>query len=114
MVIISNNQRKNSELSEAKKQEMEEIVWQMIEEEGGVKKVFQGMQAFKRLHRQFCEETPRLARIYNNQWVAYHDGRVVASADTHEAVLAEVDEQGISRQEMLTHYFTNEPQRWIL
>ena len=114
MVISPNNQPNNSKIPEAKKQEMEQIVWQMIEEEGGVRKVFERMRAFKRLHRRFCEETPRLAKIYDNQWVAYYDGRVVASADTHEAVLSEIDRQGISRQEMLTHYFTNEPQRWIL
>ena len=111
MTIISDKRPDHQTLSD---EEMYQIVWEMIEESGGLKKVLQDMQAFKKTTSKLSKDYSRLIETHNNQWVAYYDCRLQAHADSHEELLEKIDAMGIPRNGLATRYVTDKPERWIL
>ena len=111
MTILSDKRPHHPSLSD---EEMYQIVWEMIEESGGLKKVLQDMQAFKKTTSKLSKDYSRLIETHNNKWVAYYDCRLQAHADTHEELLEKIDAMGIPRNGLATRYVTDKPEKWIL
>ena len=111
MTIISDKCSEHTELTD---EEMYQIVWEMIEESGGLKKVLQDMQAFKQTNRKFSKDYSGLVKLYNNQWVAYYDCRLQAHAHSREDLLEKINAMGVPRDGSVIRYVTDQPEKWIL
>ena len=109
--IIIDEKGPRLELTEKEKDEMVE---QTLEQAGGIENLFREMRDRAELRRQFEKDRPRLAKLYNNQWIAYSAGRVISHADTHEEVLEEIDARGIPRNSMITQYFADKPRPRVI
>ena len=65
------------------------------------------LQVFYSLYDDLLEQYP-------DRWIAFHDGKVLASGDSQEAILAEVESQGMHRQDVLSEYLdTDPPKLWL-
>lgn len=89
---------------------MEEVIQQM----GGIQVLAREMKDFQDTVSAFMEDEPKLIEQYNNQWVAYHDCRLRAHADSIDALLLQLREQQVPRGEALVRFISNERRIWLL
>ena len=111
MTIISDKRPDHPSLSD---EEMDKILWEMIEDSGGLEKVVEDMQTFKMTTSKLSDDYARLIETHNNKWVAYYDCRLQTHADTHEELLEKIDAMGIPRNGLATRYVTDKPKRYIV
>lgn len=91
--------------------------WQYIFEmlgDGTLEGYLRASEAAERNSRAFQEALPRLAKEYPNRWVAYHDEKLTAVADSHQELLRQIDEQGIPRSDVQTEFLEDPPSVWAL
>ena len=111
MTILSDKRPHHPQLTD---EEMEEILWEMIEDAGGLKQLDEDMTAFKQTNRKFSKDYSSLVKLYNNQWVAYYDSRFQAHADSHKKLLEKIKAMGVPRDGSVIRYVTDRPEKWIL
>lgn len=87
---------------------------ELVRRVGPLEDIRSGLDRFDRSGRAFSAAWPRLIKEYANQWVAVLDGDVVASADSREAVIEAVVEQGLPRSKLFVRYMSEKPRTLIL
>jgi hypothetical protein len=76
--------------------------------------VDQRLATFAQSAELFSESKPRFIETYENQWVAAHDGAVVAAADTLAQVMAMLAGAGISPSETMIRHIDRNPKTLIM
>ena len=92
----------------------DEYMEKVIQEMGGIHVLVKELKDFKNTVRTFQEDEPHLVKRYNNQWVAYHDCRLRAHAESLDFVLERLREQGIPKEDSLVRFVTDKPRKFIL
>ncbi|HEY3783417.1 MAG TPA: hypothetical protein VGL56_20230 [Fimbriimonadaceae bacterium] len=81
---------------------------------GDPQKIRQEMLDFKRTARTFSSDKVHLLAKYRKQWVAAHDGKIVAHAAALPRLLQILDELGIPRQKAMIRYIDQNARKLIL
>ena len=81
---------------------------------GDARKVDDDLYAFRKTAMRLSSRHPRMVARYPNQWIALHSGRVRAHGDSLDAVLWEIDEKGLSRDQTTVRFIDKEPQMLIV
>lgn len=74
-------------------------------------------RSLRKFHRSasvLSSKQPRLIDQYADQWVAVCDGTVVAHGESLEGVLHQVDDQGLSRSEIIVRFIERTQRTLIL
>ena len=72
------------------------------------------LRAFQRSARVLSDNHPRLIDEYPNQWVAVANGTVMAHGNTLKQVLAQIDAEGISRDDVIVRFIERTQRTLIL
>ena len=72
------------------------------------------LRAFQHSARVLSDNFPRLIDEFPDQWVAVADSTVMASGDTLEQVLAQIDDQNISRADVIVRFIERTQRTLIL
>ena len=81
---------------------------------GDPRKVAEDLQAFRETAKLLSSRHTRMVERYPDQWIALHSGEVKAHGDSIEAVLREIDELGLSRDQTIVRFIDREPRTMIL
>ena len=81
---------------------------------GDVRKVGYDLQEFRRNAMRLSSRHPRMVERYPNKWIALHSGGVRAYGDSLDAVLQEIDDKGLSRDQTIVRFIDKEPRTMIL
>ncbi len=94
---------------------VDEAFWEgIIEEIGGLEVIAEKMRMFRRCIKRMNDERDALMETYPDKWVAMSEDGVVAVADDHKGVLAELDRKGIDRGDVFTELLDTNPPVMIL
>jgi len=72
------------------------------------------LSAFQESAAVFSSNKPRLIDEYENKWVAAHEGRIVAVADTMTSLLSMMSDKGVPANDALVRHIDREPKTLIL
>ncbi len=81
----------------------------ILERMGGAEQVRLELHEFRKLVSKLWDERATLISEHPNQWVALSQNGVVSVADSVNAVLADVDAQGIRRRKVIIEYLDTDP-----
>ena len=82
---------------------------------GDPRKVDEELQAFNRTAECLSEPSHRrVIERYPGQWVALHTGRVRAHDASLDIVLAQLDSEGLSREQAIVRFIHDKPRTVIL
>jgi len=81
---------------------------------GDPRSVARELRAFRRTAKVLSSRTPRLIDEYPKQWVAIHKARVRAHAGTLQSLLAQVEEKGLPRGQVIVRYIDRTQRTMIL
>lgn len=81
---------------------------------GDPRKVEKELAGFRQTTKLLSADRPRLIDKYLKQWVALYDNEVKASAPSLDELLAEVDKQGLPRQQVIIRYIDRELRTMVL
>ena len=87
---------------------------EVIQRLGPLDEIRRDIADFKLSARTFSSHRPRLIDEYRQQWVAVHEGNVVAHADSFAAVMDAVDEQRTPRSKVLVRFIDENMRTMIL
>ncbi len=77
-------------------------------------KIARSLRAFEKSTRVLSKSHPRLIEEYPDQWVAVANSTVMASGDTLEQVLTRIDDQNISRADVIVRFIERTRRTMIL
>ena len=83
-----------------------------LEDFGDPAEVWKGLIGFSQAVHEFSES--ELLDQYLHQWVAVHDGKVVATAGSFDEVLRMVESENIPRENLIIRHVDDEPRVQIL
>ena len=86
----------------------------MIKQMGGTQAISRGIQDFTERVRHFDGRRAELTKEYPNKWVAMYEKEIVASSNSLEGLLTELDSCGVSKREAIIDFLNTEPQIFIL
>ena len=78
------------------------------------RKVDDGLRSFRQTAMLLSSRYPRLIERYPDQWIALHSGSVRAHGDSLDAVLQEIDEKGLNRDQTIVRFIQKDSQTLIL
>jgi len=81
---------------------------------GDPRQIARDLQAFSRSAQVLSSNQNSLIKKYSRQWVAVHEGEVMAHADDFEALLALIDRKEIPRKYVIVRYIDSKVQTLIL
>ena len=82
---------------------------------GDPEKVDEELQAFDRTAKCLSEPSHhRVIERYPGQWIAVHTGRVRAHGESLDSVLAQLDSEGLSREQAIVRFIHDKPRTVIL
>jgi hypothetical protein len=81
---------------------------------GGAQAVHRGLLDYSARVAKMDEQRPSLTKQYPDKWAAMGDDGIVATADSLNALLKEVDEAGISRLGLVVEHLSTKPRNMIL
>ncbi len=87
------------------------VLAQMNERPSGMAR---SLRAFQQSARVLSDNFPRLLDEYPDQWVAVADSTVMAHGDTLEQVLTRIDDQNISRADVIIRFIERTQRTLIL
>ena len=87
---------------------------ELLQECGGLEQVLEDLGSIRRSEQAFSGRHRRLSREHPNQWVAFHNGKMAALADSLNGVLEAADEKKIPRGNMVIRYLDPDPKLMIL
>lgn len=79
-----------------------------FEEMGGGVALRAELEAFQNLRLLVYAKYPELQREYSNQWIAMNEDGVLASGESHDAVMDAIREQGIEMSDVALEYIDAE------
>lgn len=95
------------QLSASRKKAIRDVI-------GDPRKIDEELVQFRRAAQRFSSDQPRFIEKYPNQWVAVFDGKVEASAKTHDDLLRAIDEKKLPRNRVMTRYIEDRQRTFIL
>ena len=87
---------------------------ELLQECGGLHQVLEDLGSIRRSQKAFSGQHRQLSREHPNQWVAFHNGKMAALADSLDGVLEAADEKKIPRGKMVIRYLDPDPKLMIL
>ena len=87
---------------------------EFLEMVGDPRQFYREMESFKESAAVLSSDGARLMERYPDQWVAVHDGKVQANADSLDAVLQRLDFLGIPRSGTIVRLIETNPPTMIL
>ena len=82
---------------------------------GDPRKVDEELQAFDKTAKSLSEPSHhRVIERYPGQWIAVHTGRVRAHGASLDSVLAQLDSEGLSREQAIVRFIHDKPRTVIL
>ena len=87
---------------------------ELLQECGGLDQVLEDLGSIRRSQKAFSGQHRQLSREHPNQWVAFHNGKMAALADSLDGVLEAADEKKIPRGKMVIRYLDPDPKLMIL
>ncbi len=82
---------------------------------GDPRKVDEELQAFDETAKCLSEPSHhRVIERYPGQWIAVHTGRVRAHGASLDSVLAQLDSEGLSREQAIVRFINDKPRTVIL
>ncbi len=91
----------------------EAAVRKIVEELGGLKKMWEEGDRFEALWQSLQARKEELTKQYPNKWIALYGDKIVV-ASTHEELLVREDEAGFRRGHTVVDYLSTEPEIWVL
>lgn len=89
-------------------------VQQELKRLGGAAKIDNKLRQYRRSASGFSARHRRLLDLYPKQWVAVHRGTVRARGASLSAVLSQVDQKKLPRDEVLVRFLDKQPRKMIL
>ena len=87
---------------------------ELLQECGGLDQVLEDLGSIRRSQKAFSGQHRQLSREHPNRWVAFHNGKMAALADSLDGVLEAADEKKIPRGKMVIRYLDPDPKLMIL
>lgn len=87
---------------------------ELLQECGGLDQVLEDLGSIRRSQKAFSGQHRRLSREHPHKWVAFHNGKMAALADSLDGVLEAADEKKIPRGKMVIRYLDPDPKLMIL
>lgn len=84
------------------------------EQVGDLTELVREMKDFDMSLETLCSNYGQILKEYPNQWVAIHQGEVKASAETHELLMAEVEQKGLPRHNVLIRFLDKTGRKLIV
>lgn len=72
------------------------------------------LQKFRESARSLSSKHSSMIARYPKQWIAVHQGKVRAQGRTFRSVLAQIDEKGIPRGDVIVRYIDKDERTMIL
>lgn len=85
-----------------------------FEESGGGAALRAELDTFHHLRLLVYAEYPQLQKEYSNQWIAMTAGGVIASGESHDAVMAAIRDRGLDISDVALEYIDAEGSALIL
>ena len=85
-----------------------------FEEMGGGAALRAELEAFQNLRLLVYAKYPQLQREYPNQWIAMNEDGVLASGESHDAVMAAIRERDIDMSDVALEYIDAEGSALVL
>ena len=101
-------------LTDESRREALEAAAAAFEEMGGGAALRAELEAFRNLRLLVYAKYPQLQREYSNQWIAMNEDGVVASGESHDAVMAAVQERGVDMSDVAFEYIDAEGSALVL
>jgi hypothetical protein len=74
----------------------------------------QQFRRFRAISQRLEAERDELTARYPEMWIAIGEDGVEVAADSHEAVIAQIDQARIAHGDVIIEFLTNQPQNFIL
>lgn len=84
------------------------------EQVGDLTELVREMKDFDMSLETLCSNYGQILKEYPNQWVAVHQGEVKASAETHELLMAAVEQKGLPRHNVLIRFLDKTGRKLIV
>ena len=101
-------------LTDESRREALEAAIAAFKEMGGGAALRAELEAFQNLRLMMYAKYPQLQREYSNQWIAMNENGVVASGESHDAVMAAVQERGVDMSDVAFEYIDAEGSALVL
>ena len=86
----------------------------VLEQLGNPADVDRDLQNFRKAAHVLSSQRPRLIDRYPKQWVAVYDGKVRARGRTFQAVMKQIDKEGLPREHTIVRFIDKNHRTMIL
>lgn len=87
---------------------------QVLEMLGDAREVDRDLRAFRKDALLLSSRRKQLVKRFPDQWIGIHDGEIIASGPSVEAVVRQFDAAGVPRGRGIVRYISRKPRKMFL